>query len=124
MPLHAWNCDTFTAITTVFGRVLEVEEWTEDREQTNIGRVLVLSHTDSTIFDTVCLKVASGSYTVRISEDVVEIVDFGPRYDMDDARPDFSADEESGCGDAQSDASPDISEVQETPPVAQVKLNR
>lgn len=31
VPLHSWNGDTFTAIASSFGKVLEVEDWTEER---------------------------------------------------------------------------------------------
>lgn len=50
---YVWSCDTFKAIALVFGKVLEVEDWTEEKEQTFLGRVLVLSN--STIGETLRL---------------------------------------------------------------------
>lgn len=50
VPLHAWNGDNFSAIASAFGVVLEVEDWTEGKEQTNIGRVLILTNSIHTIF--------------------------------------------------------------------------
>lgn len=116
VPLHAWNGDNFEAIATVFGRVLEVQDWTEDKVQTHIGRVLVLTNSVQTICETICLKVDGHDFLVKVSEDVVEIVDFGPRYDLNGGRLELSLDEGSGCGDANLTEALDDSEVEETPP--------
>lgn len=35
---------------------------------------------------------------VRISEDIVELIYFGPRYELDDSKSTFSEDGGSACG--------------------------
>lgn len=116
--MHAWNDENFRMIASVFGRTFEVEDWTTDKDQTHIGRVLILTNLENTICETVCLKVDGHDFFVKILEDIEEIVDFGPRYDLDEASSEQSLDDSSACGEALHGESPDGSEVEETPPSA------
>lgn len=111
VPLHVWSRDTFTAIANVFGRVLEVEDWTEEKHQTYIGIVLILSNSEHSIRESICLSADGRSFTVSVAEDVA---DFGPRYELEDSRSLKSADEGSGCGNGECDGLPDDSKVEET----------
>lgn len=124
VPLHVWNCSTFTTIASTFGKVLEVENWTGDRTQTHIGRVLILSHSVSTISEAVALTVKNHVFNVRVAEDVAEIVDFGLRYDLDVANSIISDEEGSGCGGNHFAGSSADSEVEATPPSLLRKSNR
>lgn len=114
VPLHVWTHDTFKAIANVFGRVLEVEDWTEEKEQTHIGRVLILSNLDKTISESICLMVDGHGFSVNVFEDVVEIINFGPRYELDGYRSEISTDEGSGYGDGLHNGPPEDSEAEET----------
>lgn len=124
MPLHGWNLDTFSAIASVFGKVIEIEDWTGDRVQTYIGRVLILSNSSCTISETIALKVDDRVFEVRVCEDVAELVDFGSIYDLDGAQSIILADDGSGCGGEHFVGLPAVSKVQETPPSAQKKAKR
>lgn len=58
----------------------------------------MLASFDRTINDIVCMNVENNKFMIRISEDVAEIIDFGPRYELDDVKSEVSAEEGSGCG--------------------------
>lgn len=106
VPLHVWHRDMFSAIATAFGKVLEVEDWTEEKEQTHLGRVLILSYSDTAISESIRLMAAGHGYLVKVTEDVAEIVDFGPRYEMEKSRSVTTAEEGSGCGEVNVQDSP------------------
>lgn len=108
VPLHVWTHDTFKAIGNVFGCVMEVEDWTEGKDQIHIGRVLILSNSEHSIRETINLTADGHSFTVIVAEEVAEIIDFGPRYEMGDSLSENSADLGSGCGDGE--VSPVVSE--------------
>lgn len=121
VPLHAWTSSNFTALACLFGQVMEVEDWTLNRDQVHIGRVLVLSSIERTINDVVCLNVEQQVFSVRILEDVAEIIDFGPRYDLDVAQSEVSADVGSDNGDDWMNELLDVNSVDESSPVLQGK---
>lgn len=60
---------------------------------------------------------------IRISEDVAEIIDFGPRYELDDTKMKVSVDARSGCGGGCKDVQPDDFSVDGTPTVTPGKSN-
>lgn len=104
---------------------MEVEDWTVSHDHTHIGRVHVLLHRDSIINEVIRLRIDLLEFSVRISEDTAEIIDFGPRYDLDEARSAISTADGSGCGDGPSDDElPDDSSVDETPPALQGMSDR
>lgn len=118
MSVYIYVCTILTqeAVAAAFGKVLEVEDGTDDKEQTHIGRVLVLSSSDLLINESITRMVDGHGFSVRATEDVAEIIDFCPHYEFDNSSSVLSADEGSGCGDGQNGSLPDDSEVEETPP--------
>lgn len=72
---------------------------------------------DSIINEVVHLRVDLQEFSVRITEDRAEIIDFGPRYDLEEVGSELSADNGSGCGGgASEDDFADDNSVAETPP--------
>lgn len=67
-----------------------------------------------------CLGVGQYQFSVRITEDTAEIIDFGLRYELDEAGSELSACEGSGFRDILAiDLSPEDSSVEEMPPALQ-----
>lgn len=77
VPLHVWTKDAFHSIVVQWGEVVEVEDLTSSKEQLFIGRVCVATPCRETISESINLIVEDQSYTVRVIEDSIELLDSG-----------------------------------------------
>lgn len=84
VPLHVWNSQVFHDIAKEWGDVLEIEDLTTTKDQVCIGRVCIVSQTRQVISECINLVVDEESFRVRVLEDLREIMDFGPRYEIPD----------------------------------------
>lgn len=86
IALHAWMKKNFNVIASVWGKLLEVEDLTLSRDQTHVGRARVLTKLHETIDEVINFSVDGNVFHVRVMEDLIEIVDFGPCYDGEDTQ--------------------------------------
>lgn len=82
VPLHAWNQEVFINIAKEWGEVLEVEDLTASKDQLYISRVCIATHNRGLISESVNLLVNGKTYAIRVLEDMIELMDFGPRYEQ------------------------------------------
>lgn len=85
IPLHAWTESTFQRIAKEFGEIMEVEELTLQRVQTHLARVCISTSSYSSIDKVVSITMKDEVFTVRVLEDMAEIIDFGPRYELEES---------------------------------------
>lgn len=74
--------------------MVEVEDLTESHVQTHIGRICILTKLHQFIDDVMEFVGEGESFSVRVLEDLAEIIDFGPHYDEDDGKSHSSSDQE------------------------------
>lgn len=84
LPLHALTAANFDIIGSNFGIVVEVDDFTANRRQIHIGRVLVHSLKQNYINKVVNISFAEETFLVRVLEDFIEVVDSGPRYEAEE----------------------------------------
>lgn len=84
VPLHAWNTRVFEEIAREWGDIKEVEDLTASKDQVCIGRVCVATQNRNLICECINLVVEGESFSVRILENLREVMDFGPRYEVQD----------------------------------------
>lgn len=124
IPLHARAEDTFFDIAKGFGHVVEVEDLSIQKVQTHIARVYILTSSFMTISEVVRLEIQGQAFSVCVLEDTAVIIDFGPRYEADDAVDSMKDPSDEGRTEAGSDGGSDSgSFVLESPASARAKLN-
>lgn len=86
IPLHAWTSKNFNHIGSKFGKVVEVEEFTTSRQQVHLGRVFVHTADTNFINEVINFSVEGEIFRVKIMEDLIEIIDSGPRYKTEETQ--------------------------------------
>lgn len=84
VPLHAWTPRNFNIIASKWGTIVGLEDFTETRRQIHIGRVLIHTLTQKFIHEVVNLSYGGEMFSVRVMEDLIEVINSGARYDMEE----------------------------------------
>lgn len=79
--MYVWNKEVFHSIALEWG---EVEELTTSKDQIFIGRVCIATQQRELISEIINLVVEGDKFLIRVTEDMIEILDFGPRYGNED----------------------------------------
>lgn len=86
--------------------MVEVEDLTESRVQTHIGKIYIHTKVQQSIDEVIEFVVEGELFFVKFLEDLAEIIDFGPCYNVDEGNSHSSSDQEEDKpieGDALSD---------------------
>lgn len=117
VPLHGWRPSIFHDIATKWGKVIELENFTELRKQIHIGRILIHTMHQDLINEVINLMVDGDNYPVRVMEDFIEVIDAGPRYEIGDTQSRSSIESDNQRLEADMDfSSDDGSTIPESPP--------